>query len=76
MTARNLTQFARGRMARIVSVQAECASKNRLAALGLVPGEVIEVLSASAHGPCVIAFKESRLALQRDLADCLTLRDV
>ena len=76
MTACKLTHFSRGRLARIVSVEAEGGSKNRLASLGLFPGEVVELLSASNHGPCVVAVKESRLALQRDLADCLCVQDV
>lgn len=76
MTTRRLTQFSQGRLARIVSVETECASKSRLASLGLVPGEVIEFLSTSAHGHCIIVFKESRMALCWELANCITAQDV
>ncbi|MHB9024680.1 MAG: FeoA family protein [Armatimonadota bacterium] len=40
----------------------------RLAALGVYPGAVLTVISASLGGPCIVAVKESRLALDRSMA--------
>ncbi|HOF89643.1 MAG TPA: FeoA family protein [Armatimonadota bacterium] len=42
--------------------------RTRLAALGVYPGVELTVISASLGGPCIIAVKESRLALDRGMA--------
>jgi len=42
--------------------------QTRLAALGVYPGVKLTVISASLGGPCIIAVKDSRLALDRGMA--------
>jgi Fe2+ transport system protein FeoA len=74
MTLQKLAQLTPGRLGRIVAVDTGAETQNRLAALGLVPGEVIELLRATPNGPYVIAFRQSRLALQWELAQGISVR--
>lgn len=76
MKTNRLPELAPGRMARIVAVETQADWRGRLAALGLVPGEVVEVLRASPHGPCLIAVKDSRLALRREMAETIAVQTI
>jgi Fe2+ transport system protein FeoA len=42
--------------------------KSRLAAMGLIPGSVLEVVRNHMHGPLIVQIKESRLVLGRGMA--------
>ncbi len=57
-----------GSKVRFVNVQAGQALKARLAAMGLVPGSELEVVSNSLHGPFIVSVKGSRLVLGRGMA--------
>ncbi|HBA85807.1 MAG TPA: hypothetical protein DCZ95_17120 [Verrucomicrobia bacterium] len=57
-----------GRRVRVVAVDAGHGLEGRLAALGLAPGEEIEVLRNGLDGPFLVAVKGSRLALGRGMA--------
>jgi Fur family ferric uptake transcriptional regulator len=48
--------------------------RRRLAAMGLVPGAMIEVLNTSPGGPVIVAAGDSRLALDGELAAGLVVR--
>jgi Fe2+ transport system protein FeoA len=63
-----LTIVQVGRRVRFVAADAGCGLQGRLAAMGLVPGAEIEVLSNSTHGPFLISVKGSRVALGRGMA--------
>jgi len=64
-----LSMVQKGRKARLVGVNAGHGLRARLAALGLVPGVEIEVISNSPWGPFIVAVKESRVILGRGMAD-------
>jgi len=63
-----LTIIQVGRIVKIVSVEAGGGLQGRLAAMGLVPGEEIEVLRNTPHGPFLIGVKGSRIMLGRGMA--------
>ena len=57
-----------GQKVRFVNVRAGQALKARLAAMGLVPGSELEVVTNSLHGPFIVSVKGSRLVLGRGMA--------
>ncbi len=57
-----------GSKVRLLTVMAGRGLKARLAALGLIPGVQIEVLSSGSCGPCVVAINRSRIVLGRGMA--------
>ena len=57
-----------GHTVRIRAITAGRSLQARLAALGLVPGVELQVVSNNARGPFIVAFKYSRLALGRGMA--------
>jgi len=63
-----LTQVKAGNKVRLVTVDAMCGLEGRLAAMGMVPGEIIEVLRNSCHGPFIISIKGSRVLLGHGMA--------
>jgi Fe2+ transport system protein FeoA len=61
--------FARsGSRVRIAEIAAGCGFQGRLAAMGIAPGEEIEVLQNSARGAFIVAVKGSRIMLGRGMA--------
>ncbi len=62
-----LTMLPLRRPARIVEVRAGRRLKERLAGLGIAPGNTVEVLNDSG-GPLLLAVGEARLALGRGMA--------
>ncbi|MFN2351351.1 MAG: ferrous iron transport protein A [Kiritimatiellia bacterium] len=48
---------------------------SRLAALGLLPGVVVDVCNNDRHGPLVVSLKGSRLMLGRGMADKLAVEE-
>lgn len=57
-----------GRRVRVVAVDASQELQGRLTAMGMVPGEEIEVLHNSLHGPFIVVVKGSRIMLGRGMA--------
>lgn len=57
-----------GSSVRVVRINAGKGLCERLAAMGLVPGEEVEVLSDGFRGPMIIAIKGSRVILGRGMA--------
>lgn len=64
-----LTIIQKGRCVRLVSVDAGEGLSGRLAALGLVPGAEVEILSNTASGPVILMLGESRIMLGRGMAE-------
>ena len=62
-----LTMLPPGQPARIVEVRAGRHLKDRLAGLGLLPGNTVKVLRDNG-GPLLLAVGETRLALGRGMA--------
>ncbi len=50
-------------------VQAGCGLSSRLAAMGLVPGVMLNVCQNYHHGPVVVGVKGQRLMLGRGMAE-------
>jgi Fe2+ transport system protein FeoA len=57
-----------GTKVKLVTIEAGNQLKNRLLAMGLIPGVEIEVVSNSFFGPFLIAVKGSRVMLGRGIA--------
>ena len=68
VTAR-LSSVGAGQRARLRAVNAGRGLRSRLAAMGLVPGVELKVISNSAWGPFIVAVKESRVVLGRGMVD-------
>jgi len=62
-----LAQLNTGSRAQIVSIAAGHGLIGRLYAMGLVPGERIEVLQNARHGPVIVAAGGCRLVLGRGM---------
>ena len=63
-----LSRVSAGNRVRVVGMCAGRGQQRRLAALGVVPGVEIEVVSKALHGPCVLAVKGGRLVIGRVMA--------
>jgi Fe2+ transport system protein FeoA len=63
-----LSMARAGQRVRLVGVNAGRGLQGRLAAMGLVPGEEIEVVRSDVAGPIVVSVKGSRLVLGRGMA--------
>ena len=63
-----LTMVSSGSRVHLLEVHAGRGLQGRLAAMGLVPGVEIKVISSSLHGPFVVAVKGSRVMLGRGMA--------
>lgn len=57
-----------GRTVRIEEIQAGRGLQARLAALGMTPGAQVEVISGGTRGPCIVALRNSRIALGHGMA--------
>ncbi len=58
-----------GQKAEVCGVNAGCKARYRLASLGLVPGSVLQVLANARGGPLLLSIGESRLMLERGVAE-------
>jgi Fe2+ transport system protein FeoA len=63
-----LSDAASGEKVRIVRVVAGGGLHGRLAAMGLLPGETVEVVHNSAWGPFILNVKGTRIILGRGMA--------
>lgn len=66
---RLLSTVAAGHCVRLRHVRAGQELETRLAALGFVPGAVVEVHRNGCRGPLVVRVKGSRLMLGRGMAE-------
>ena len=63
-----LSMVESGRVVRLVAIDSGRRLQARLAALGLVPGTELQVISNSTTGPFVVAVRDSRVVLGRGMA--------
>ena len=63
-----LTMIHEGKRAVLRSIEGGHELRDRLAALGLLPGTEREVIQNSGHGPFVVAVKGSRVVIGRGMA--------
>ena len=63
-----LTMAQAGTQVRLIAVEAGRGLQARLAAMGLVPGTEIDVISNGLRGPFIIGVKGSRIVLGRGMA--------
>lgn len=63
-----LSMVAPGKKVRLVRINGGRNLRSRLAAMGLMPGIDVEVISGGHGGPCVISVRDSRLILGRGMA--------
>ncbi len=71
-----LSMVSAGNRVRLVGVHAGRGLQGRLAALGLVPGVEIEVVSKALRGPCVLAVKGSRVMIGRGMAHKIMVEQI
>ena len=64
----SLSMVERGRFVRIQDVQGGHGIQNKLAAMGIVRGQKIQVINNHQGGPMVVAVMESRVMLGRSMA--------
>jgi len=64
----SLTNVETGKRVYIIGLNAGQGMQGRLAAMGLVPGVQIEVISGSAWGPIIVAVKGSRVIFGHGMA--------
>jgi len=69
-----MTRVPPGKRARVEAVQGGRAVVGRLAALGIIPGTVVTVLSNAGIGPVILEARGSRLALGRGQAARIIVR--
>jgi Fe2+ transport system protein FeoA len=63
-----LSMVAPGKKVRLVRINGGRNLRSRLAAMGLMPGTDVEVISGGHGGPCVVSVRDSRLILGRGMA--------
>lgn len=71
-----LTSVKPGRKVRVSTIESGSALKARLAAMGLLPGVEIEVLSQPARGPLIVSVMGGRLMLGRGMAEKIAVRAI
>lgn len=64
-----LTELEPGRSALVVGVESCGKLMGRLAAMGVLPGSMVTVLSSPSGGPVMISVKGDTLCLGRSMAD-------
>jgi ferrous iron transport protein A len=70
----SLAQLAAGQRGRVEAIQGGRGLLSRLAALGIVPGTLVTVLSNAGGGPVIIEARGGRLALGRGQAARIIVR--
>jgi Fe2+ transport system protein FeoA len=71
-----LTDVAEGVTVRLAMVDAGHGLQSRLAAMGLVPGTEVRVVSKGGWGPFIVAVKGSRVMLGRGMTDKIYVTSV
>ncbi|MBU0482235.1 MAG: transcriptional repressor [Proteobacteria bacterium] len=64
----SLQMVAAGEKVRIVDIEGEGEMQGRLASMGLTPGTELEMINSNPAGPFIIAARDTRLALDPDMA--------
>lgn len=64
-----LTRLRPGSKAEVCSVTTGCKARYRLASLGLIPGSVLQVVANAGIGPLLLSVGESRLMVERGVAE-------
>jgi Fe2+ transport system protein FeoA len=64
-----LCQIQEGQSVKLKLINGGQMVKQRLAAMGIIPGQIIEVLRNSYPGPFVIKAKGTKVVLGRGMAD-------
>ncbi len=67
--ANRLTTLRPGQKALVSKIDAGCKARVRLASLGLIPGSSLTVVANPGVGPLLLAVGESRLMVERGVAD-------
>lgn len=66
-----LSEVPAGQSVRLVRIGAGHGLTGRLAAMGLVPGETIEVLRNDFHGQLIVQVKNTKIVLGRGMSEKL-----
>ena len=69
-----LSLVRQGSRVKILAIHAGRELQARLAAMGLVPGTEITVISNQSRGPSVVAVKDSRVVLGRGMSTKIEVR--
>jgi ferrous iron transport protein A len=70
----SLGSLGAGQKARVESFNAGRGLVNRLAVLGLLPGEEVTMVQNFGHGPVIVSVRDTRVALGRGEAEKITVR--
>jgi ferrous iron transport protein A len=70
----SLTQLKSGERAEVSGVFAGAKARVRLASLGLIPGSTLHVVANSGVGPLLLSVGESRLMVERGVAEKVEVR--
>jgi Fe2+ transport system protein FeoA len=68
ITTRRLASLKAGSQARLVEISGNHGIQAKMAAMGLLPGTMLEVVRASKDGPMLISVRGSRIMLGHGLA--------
>ena len=71
-----LTNFKAGDRVVFVSVEGGCGMIKRLSDMGLLPGEIIEVINGYGIGPVTLFVKGTKLALGHGIAEKIFVKEV
>ena len=63
-----LSMVQTGGRATLLSISGGRQLRGRLAALGLLPGTLLEVVQNSGHGPFIVGVRGSRIVIGRGMA--------
>jgi ferrous iron transport protein A len=69
MITKALSEIGEEKSVTIVAILGGRGIRNRLTAMGLLPGTEITVIRNGGRGPFVVSVKNSRMALGRGIAD-------
>lgn len=69
VATRQLASLKAGSQARLLGINGHHGVQAKMAAMGLLPGTMIEVIRASKDGPVLISVRGSRIMLGHGLAD-------
>ncbi|MFP4308734.1 MAG: ferrous iron transport protein A [Desulfococcaceae bacterium] len=70
----SLTQLKSGERAEVCGISAGAKARVRLASLGLIPGSRLQVVANSGVGPLLLSVGESRLMVERGVAEKVEVR--
>lgn len=74
VNVRPLASARQGEKVRIVAIQGGRGFRARLASMGILPGEEIEVMTNQGYGPLLLVVMDGRLTLGRGMAQKIIVR--